>query len=152
MIKKNNDPFFQGTNGVLTLGFIIILLICAIGFLIFWILSIISRTLQFGVFRAMGMKVAEIIGMLLREQFFLSIIPIAFGLIIGNYVSTLFVPLIQIAYSSSEQMIPLEIIIQPSDQIQILMIVSFMVVLCMAIIGKLTSDLKITQALKLGED
>ncbi|NLJ96351.1 MAG: ABC transporter permease [Clostridiales bacterium] len=152
MIRKNNDPFFQGTNGVLTLGFIIILLICAIGFLIFWILSIISRTLQFGVFRAMGMKVAEIIGMLLREQFFLSIIPISFGLMIGNYVSTLFVPLIQIAYSSSEQMIPLEIIIQPSDQIQILMIVSFMVILCMAIIGKLTSDLKITNALKLGED
>ena len=152
IINKNNDPFYQGTNGVLTLGFIIILLICAIGFLIFWILSIISRELQFGVFRAMGMKVGEVIGMLLREQFFLSIIPIAGGLVIGNQVSKLFVPLIQIAYSSSEQVLPLEIIKEQGDQTQILVIVGIMVVVCMAIIGKLISDLKMTQALKLGED
>lgn len=152
IINKNNDPFFQGTNGVLTLGFIIILLICAIGFLIFWILSIISRTLQFGVFRAMGMSITEIIGMLLREQFFLSVIPIVLGVLIGNYVSKLYVPLIQIAYSSSEQIIPLEIIRQQSDQLRILTIVTVMVILCMLIIGKLISNLKITQALKLGED
>ncbi len=152
IIKKNNDPFYQGTNGVLTLGFIIILTICAIGFLIFWILSIISRELQFGVFRAMGMTITEIIGMLLREQFFLSIIPIACGFFIGNQVSKLFVPLIQIAYSSSEQVLPLEIIKQASDQFQILMIVGAMVIICMAIIGKLISNLKVTQALKLGEE
>lgn len=152
IITKNNDPFYQGTNGVLTLGFIIILLICAIGFLIFWILSIISRTLQFGVFRAMGMTLREIIGMLLREQFFLSVVPISLGVLIGNYVSKLYVPLIQIAYSSSEQIIPLEIIRQQNDQFRILTIVTIMVVLCMLIIGKLISDLKITQALKLGED
>ena len=152
IINKNNDPFYQGTNGLLTIGFIIILLICAIGFLIFWILSIISRTLQFGVFRAMGMTLREIIGMLLREQFFLSVIPIALGVLIGNYVSKLYVPLIQLAYTSTEQVIPLEIIRQQSDQFRILMIVSIMVVFCMLIIGKLISDLKITQALKLGED
>ncbi len=151
-INKNNDPFYQGTNGVLTLGFIIILLICAIGFLIFWILSIISRTLQFGVLRAMGMTLREIIGMLLREQFFLSVIPIALGVLIGNFVSRLYVPLIQIAYTSSEQIIPLEIIRQQSDQLRILTIVTIMVVLCMLIIGKLIANLKITQALKLGED
>lgn len=152
IIRKNNDPFFQGTNGVLTLGFIIILLICSIGFLIFWILSIISRTLQFGVFRAMGMTLTEMIGMLIQEQIFLSIIPISLGLFIGNYVSKLYVPLIQIAYTSSEQMIPLEIIRLQTDQIRVLMIVGFMVILCMFIIGKLISDLKMTQALKLGED
>jgi putative ABC transport system permease protein len=152
IIGKNNDPFFQGTNGVLTLGFIIILLICAIGFLIFWILSIISRTLQFGVFRAMGMRKTEMIGMLLQEQIFLSVIPISLGLFIGNYVSKLYVPLIQIAYTSSEQIIPLEIYKLPSDQMRILIIVGFMVMLCMIITWKLVSDLKITQALKLGED
>ncbi len=152
IIEKNNNPFYQGTNGVLTLGFIIILLICAVGFLIFWIFSILSRTLQFGVFRAMGMTISEIIGMLLREQFFLSVIPISIGLFIGHYVSKLFVPIIQIAYTSSEQIIPLEIINLQSDQFRVLMIVGIMVVLCMAFIGKLISDLKVTQALKLGED
>ncbi|MGF7142119.1 putative ABC transport system permease protein [Anaerotaenia torta] len=152
IIHKNNDPFFQGTNGILTLGFIIILLICAVGFLIFWILSILSRTLQFGVFRAMGMTMWEMIGMLLQEQLFLSVLPIFLGLFIGHWVSRLYVPLIQMAYTSSEQVIPLEIINLQSDQIRILFIVTLMVVFCMGIIGKLISNLKITQALKLGED
>lgn len=152
LIEKNNDPFFQGTNGVLTLGFIVILLICAVGFLIFWILSILSRTLQMGVFRAMGMNITEVIGILLHEQLFLSAIPIIAGVIIGNIVSKLYVPLIQIAYTSAEQMIPLEVINESGDRIRILMIVGFMIILCMVIIGKLILDLKITQALKLGED
>lgn len=152
IIDKNNDPFFQGTNGVLTLGFIIILLICAVGFLIFWILSILSRSLQIGVFRAMGMNKAEVIGMLIQEQLFLSVIPILIGVLIGNIVSKLYVPLVQIAYTTSEQIIPLEVINQQNDRIRILMIVGLMIVFCMLIIGKLISNLKITQALKLGED
>lgn len=152
IIDKNNDPFFQGTNGVLTLGFIVILLICAVGFLIFWILSIISRSLQIGVFRAMGMNITEVIGMLIQEQLFLSVIPIAVGVLIGNIVSKLYVPLIQIAYTTSEQIIPLEVINEQNDRIRIMMIVGLMIVFCMIIIGKLISNLKITQALKLGED
>jgi putative ABC transport system permease protein len=152
IIEKNNNPIFQGTNGILTLGFIIILLICAVGFLIFWIMSIFSRALQFGVYRAMGLTFTEIIGMLMQEQFFLSVIPILFGIWIGNTASRLFVPLIQIAYTSSEQIIPIEVIQQQSDQIRILIIVGFMVIFCMLVISRLISGLKITQALKLGED
>lgn len=152
IIHKNNNPMFQGTNGILTLGFIIILLICAAGFLIYWTLSILSRTLQIGVFRAMGMSIAEVLGMLVWEQLFLSIIPILFGILIGNIVSGLFVPLIQLAYTSSEQIIPLEIVNQPGDRIKILIMVGLMVIFCMAVIGKLILNLKMTKALKLGED
>lgn len=152
IIHKNNNPTFQGTNGILTLGFIIILLICAAGFLIYWTLSILSRTLQIGVFRAMGMSIAEVLGMLVWEQLFLSVIPILFGILIGNIVSGLFVPLIQLAYTSSEQIIPLEIVNQPGDRIKILIMVGLMVIFCMAVIGKLILNLKMTKALKLGED
>lgn len=152
IIKKNNDPFYQGTNGILTLGFIVILVICAVGFLIFWILSILSRTLQFGIYRAMGMTAPELFAMLLQEHFFLSVIPIVLGLLIGNYVAKQFVPLVQIAYTSAEQMIPLEIVKQRADQLRILIIVGGMIILCMIIIGRLISNMKITKALKLGED
>jgi putative ABC transport system permease protein len=64
IIEKKNDPMLQGMNGALTLGFIIIMIMCIIGFLIYWILSIKSRTLQFGILRAMGMKFREIIAMM----------------------------------------------------------------------------------------
>ena len=54
--EMKNDPMLQGTNGILTVGFVIVLLLCTVGFLIYWILSIQSRVLQFGIFRAMGMS------------------------------------------------------------------------------------------------
>jgi putative ABC transport system permease protein len=59
--SEKNDPVLQGTNGVLTVGFIIILLVCMTGFLIYWILSIRSRVLQFGIFRAMGLSMKSIL-------------------------------------------------------------------------------------------
>lgn len=51
-------------NGALTLGFVVIMLMTVIGFLIYWIISIRSRTLQFGVLRAMGVTFREVIATL----------------------------------------------------------------------------------------
>ena len=55
------------------------LLLCITGFLIYWILSIQSRTLQFGIFRAMGMSMGEILTMLVNEQLFITGVSIAAG-------------------------------------------------------------------------
>ena len=60
-----------------------VLLLCATGFLIYWILSIQSRALQFGIFRAMGMSLREILSMLINEQLFISVSSIAVGAGIG---------------------------------------------------------------------
>ena len=68
IIDLKNDPVFQATNGILTVGFIVVLVLAAAGFLIYWILSIRSRQLQFGIFRAMGMSMREVLGMLASEQ------------------------------------------------------------------------------------
>ena len=152
LIELKNDPVFQGTNGILTLGFICILVLCIIGFLIYWILSIQSRTLQFGIFRAMGMSMGEVLVMLINEQFFITGISIGAGVLIGILTSKLFVPLIQIAYSSADQVIPMEIVSESSDYIRLFLVIGVGILLCMVILGWLISKIKITQALKLGED
>jgi putative ABC transport system permease protein len=72
IISLKNDPIFQGTNGILTVGFVVVLIVCTVGFLIYWILSIRSRELLFGIFRAMGMTMKEILKMLFNEQIFIS--------------------------------------------------------------------------------
>ena len=56
IVDIKNDTLFQGTNGILTMSFIIILVLCAAGYLIYWLISIKSRELLFGVLRAMGMS------------------------------------------------------------------------------------------------
>lgn len=152
VVAMKNDPVFQGTNGILTIGFIIVLVLCAAGFLIYWILSIQSRTLQFGIFRAMGMGKSEILSMLVNEQIFISGLSIAAGVLVGQIGSKLYVPLIQIAYSSADKVIPLEIISAGSDYLRLGTVIGLMIAVCMAVLAVLISKIKITQALKLGED
>lgn len=152
IIEMKNDPIQQGTNGILTVSFIVVLLLCIVGFLIYWILSIQSRALQMGIFRAMGMTMGEIIQMLLGEQLCISALSIAFGAGIGVLCARLFVPLIQLAYSGGQQAIPMQIVADPADAIRLICIVGISMVACLVILGLMVSKMKISQALKLGED
>lgn len=147
-----NAPSIQGTNGILTLSFIVGLALCAAGFLIFWILSIKARSLQFGIYRAMGMSVPEIVGMLLNEQFWQSVLSIAAGAAIGFLVSRLYIPLIQIAYSSADASLPLVVTRDLWDHARLFLINFAVLAACVTILILIIRRLKMAQALKLGED
>ena len=147
-----NSPSIQGTNGILTLSFIIGLILCAAGFLIFWILSIQSRSLQFGIYRAMGMSVGELIAMLINEHFWQSITSVAAGAGIGYLVSRLYIPLIQIAYTSADASLPLEVTRNLTEHIRLIVIILAVLVVCIGVLITLVRRLKIAQAIKLGED
>ena len=152
LVEQKNDPVLQGTNGILTVGFIVVLLLCTVGFLIYWILSIQSRALQFGIFRAMGMSMREVISMLLNEQLFISGLSIAVGALVGHLTARLYMPLIQLAYAASDNALPLEVVRYAADDIRLFSVVGGMILVCMIILGVLISRMKIAQALKLGED
>ena len=152
LIELKNDPVFQGTNGVLTSNFVIVLLLCTVGFLIFWILSVQSRVLQFGIFRAMGLSMREILTMLIGEQVMITGTSIGFGILAGNLATLLYMPLIQLSYISANQILPLKTVSELSDSITLFSTVGCVIVVCMVILGMLISKIKIVQALKLGED
>lgn len=152
IIEGRNAPVLQGTNGVLTVDFIITLIVCAAGFLLYWILSIRGRVLQFGIFRAMGMSVRNILSILVSEQLLISGIAIALGAGVGELASRLYVPLIQLAYSASEQVLPIMIIAERYDYVRLFTVVGGMLLVCLVVLGVIASRIKIAQALKLGED
>lgn len=152
MVEVRNNTLFQGTNGILTMSFIVVLILCSAGFLIYWILSIRQRELLFGVFRAMGMRKREIIQMLINEQIFSSGVSIIIGGIIGGAASVLFVPLVQIFYSTTEQAVPLEVVSRQVDMVRLFGVIGVVILVCMIILGILISKINISQALKLGED
>ena len=152
IIIKKNDPMVQGTNGALTLGFIVTMSVSTIGFLIYWILSIRQRELQFGIFRAMGMSVKKVIGLLACEQVLISGTAILVGVIIGGIASDLFVPLLQMAYSAAQQVPPFKVVAAREDYIKIYMVVLSMLAVGLSVLGIITSKIKIYQAIKLGED
>lgn len=150
--NRKNDALINSTNGVLTLGFLVSIILCAAGFLIYWTLSIKERELQFGIFRAMGMAMYEITEMLINEQCFLSLLPILTGVFFGWLAAKLYMPLIQMVYSSADYVIPLKVIFSTTDNLRLAVILIFVFGLCMSILIHMIQKMKIAQALKLGED
>lgn len=52
--EMQESPLVLITNGLFSLSFIIAIILCTVGFLIYWITSIKQRELLFGIYRAMG--------------------------------------------------------------------------------------------------
>ncbi len=152
IIREKNDPMLQGTNGVLTLGFLVSMAISLAGFVIYWILSLRSRVLQFGIIRAMGLEKKKVSRMLVWEHMLISGTAIVIGIIIGRLSALLFVPLIQLVYASAEQVPPFRIVIEAKDFVQIYTIGAVMIVAGIALFRLIVSRINVHQALKLGEE
>lgn len=146
------NPLFQGTNGVLTMGFLVMILLCGVGYLIYWIMSIRSRELMFGVLRAFGMHKKELFHMLLIEQFFSGVLTILAGIGIGKLVSKLFVPMLQTAYTVSDQVFPMEVYSNASDMLRLYGSLALVMAVCLIVLIVLVVKLNVTKALKLGEE
>ena len=90
--------------------------------------------------------------MLINEQVFISGISIAVGALVGKMTAVLYMPLIQLAYAASDNALPLELISHSTDSIRLFAVIGMVMLVCMFILGVLISRMKVTQALKLGED
>ena len=150
--ETRSDTLFQGTNGILTMSFIVVLLLCGVGYLLYFILSIRSRELMFGVLRAMGMRRGEISLALALEQIFCGLYSILMGTVIGLTGARMFVPMIQDAYAASDQVLPLELITNRSDLLRLFGVIGVVVLVCLLVISRIVAHMNISKALKLGED
>ncbi len=141
-----------GTNGVFTMCFLITMLIAAAGFIVFWVLSLKDRSLKFGIFRAMGMPMRSVSLIMICEQLLVSGVAIVTGIILGSVASKIFIPLLQIVYSSSEQVPPFVIVAYKSDYARVIGITFVMLITAVAFLYWLVRKINIHQVLKLGED
>lgn len=146
------DTLFRGTSGILSMSFLVILVLCCVGYLIYWILSIRSRELLFGVLRAMGMRQGEVNRMLLVEQTCSGLYAILAGTGIGLLAAHLFIPIIQQAYSVADQVLPLILVMNPIDLVEFFSVILVVVFICMIVLARIIKKLNISNALKLGED
>jgi putative ABC transport system permease protein len=152
LIEKKNDPMLLGTNGVLTMCFIVTMLIAAIGFLLFWILSIREKSLKFGIFRAMGMPMGSVTLIMLLEQFLISVVAIVFGVFLGSIASSIFIPMLQMMYSAYHQVPPFKVVAELSDYVKVLGIAGVMLFSALVFLYGLVRSINVHQVLKMGED
>jgi putative ABC transport system permease protein len=136
----------------MTLGFLISVVISFFGFLLYWVLSLNGRVLQYGILRAMGISFMQLIGMLVTEQVLTSGAAFLIGAGIGNVTSLLFVPLFQLSFNSTTQVPPFQVMFDSTDSTRLYIIVTIMITIGLGILGYLLSRIKIHQAVKLGED
>ncbi|MCM1026828.1 MAG: ABC transporter permease [Roseburia sp.] len=150
--RTAEDPLLQGTNGVLTMGFIVTLLLCGVGYLIYWIMSIRSREMIFGVLRACGMHKGELFHMLMNEQIFSGAFSVAVGIGVGKLTSRMFVPMLQQTYAAADQVLPLKLVTDSADMFRLYGVIGAVIVICLAVLIVLLLKMNVAKALKLGEE
>lgn len=152
IIEKKNDPMLLGTNGVLTMCFIVTMIVAAIGFVLFWVLSIREKTLKFGIFRAMGMPMGSVTLIILCEQFLVSVTAILAGIVLGTVAGTIFIPMLEMVYSAYQQVPPFKVTADFNDYVKVLGIAGVMLFAGLAFLYGLVRSINVHQVLKMGED
>lgn len=152
IVETKNHPLNMGMNGVLTLGFIVIMLITAVGFLMYWLLEIKSRSLQFGVMRAIGLGSMDILKIIVLEQVLLFGISILAGILFGSMASELFIPLLQAMNEKAQRGYPGSVSFSRKDYVNIYVITMIILGTSSLVIFSTMRKIKVAQILKLGED
>ena len=146
------DPLLQGTNGILTMGFLVTMTLFATGYLIYWILSIRSREMVFGILRAEGLHRGEVFHILINEQIFCGGFAVLAGSAVGVISSRMFVPILQLSYAASDQALPMRLITSNLDMIRLYLVIGAVLLICLSILVILVRKLDVAKALKLGEE
>lgn len=149
VLKMQESPLVLITNGLFSLSFIIAIILCTVGFLIYWITSIKQRELLFGIYRAMGMSMKEINKMLINEQMFSSVLASAAGYGVGAISTVLFVKLVAIVYLPEAHSIDISIAVNPFDIVKLTIVELLMFIICFIVIRTILKKMNITQALNL---
>ncbi len=152
LVLQKNDPLLKGVNATLTLGFLVIMAVCAGGFLMHWTISLRGRTLQFGVLRAMGMSRAGLLSMIILEQSVMTGSAVLAGLGSGWLACRLFLPALELVFRGADQAPPFRIVALGSDTLKILAIVLAVLALALVTLRWFLRRLGIGSALKLGEE
>ncbi|MFD0711217.1 FtsX-like permease family protein [Paenibacillus sp. GCM10027626] len=153
LILLRSHPAQGGVFGILSLGFLISLLVSLLGYLIFWFFTLSRRVVQLGILRAMGLSRGQLTGMLLLEQLFTTGLSVAAGLGLGTIASRLFLPFLQGgSVEGSRQVPPFRIVFEAEDTLKLYISTGIMLAAgaCMLIIQ--LRRLRISQAVKLGEE
>ncbi len=150
--RMKDSAEIQITNGLFTISFLVSLLICGIGFLIYWITAIKGRQHLFGIYRAMGLSMNEIIAMLAEEHFFGSLLTGVAGVVSGLLASYLFNDLIAIIYLPEMHNVPLTTFISYKDVLKPVMVFLLILMAALFIIIRILSRMNISESLKMGDD
>jgi putative ABC transport system permease protein len=149
--KEQGRPERTGVFGILSVGFVAAAILTLLGFLLHSFISFRRRFIEFGVLRAIGLSVGQMIGFLGFEQILLIATGTTAGTFLGIWVSDLFIPFMQVGTAKNVNIPPFVVEIAWADVAKIYAVFGAMLLLAVAGMIWLLMRLKIFEAVKLGE-
>jgi len=144
-------PQRQGLFGVLSVGFFAAGLLTVLGFLLYALFSFRRRFIELGVLRAIGLSYAQMVSYLAWELAFLILMGIGAGTFLGVGAASWFIPYLQLGYGEAAYIPPYIIQISWPAILQIYSLFGIVFVLGLVGLIILLQQMKISQAIKLGE-
>jgi putative ABC transport system permease protein len=144
-------PQRQGLFGVLSVGFFAAGLLTVLGFLLYALFSFRRRFIELGVLRAIGLSYGQMVSYLAWELAFLILMGIGAGTFLGVGTASWFIPYMQLGYGEAAYIPPYVIQISWPAILQIYSLFGIVFVLGLVGLVILLQQMKISQAIKLGE-
>ena len=144
-------PQRQGLFGVLSVGFFAAGLLTVLGFLLYALFSFRRRFIELGVLRAIGLSYGQMVSYLAWELAFLILMGIGAGTFLGVGAASWFIPYLQLGYGEAAYIPPYIIQISWPAILQIYSLFGIVFVLGLVGLVIMLQQMKISQAIKLGE-
>ncbi|MEE9277763.1 MAG: FtsX-like permease family protein, partial [Dehalococcoidia bacterium] len=109
--QRNEDPLIAaGWEGLLFISFLTVLILSALGFLVFSFLTAQTRALEFALLRAMGFSIRQILALLSFEQLFIVAVAMGLGTIVGMRLGVLMIEFLGVTERGEEVIPPLVLV------------------------------------------
>jgi putative ABC transport system permease protein len=151
IFAEQRRPPRQGLFGLLSVGFVASASLTVLGFLLYALFSFRRRFIELGVLRAIGLSTMQMILLLAWELAALILIGMAAGTGLGVWVSTWFIPYLQVGVESAARYPPFIVSIAWGALSRIYLLFGLLFAVALGGLTTLLVRMKIFQAVKLGE-
>lgn len=150
--RQETDPLIAaGWEGILAISFAAVLLLSAIGFLIYSYLTAQQRRLEFAVLRTLGFSRVQIFGVVLLEHLFVILAGMGLGTVVGLQVGRLMMDFFAVDESGAEVLPPFALAVSRWEVVLVWGILGAVFVLTVFAVVLLYARLALHRALRVGD-
>ncbi len=152
ILERRDDATQTGIFGILSVGFIISAILTLLGFLMYSFISFRRRLQEFGILRAMGLSVGQMVSLFSFENGFLIALGTIVGSALGVVTGKLFIPFLQISADKHGDTPPFVVVTAWDDIGKIFILFGIVVVLAFPVSVWMLRRIRIHEAMKFGEE
>ena len=149
---ESSDPLVAASwEGILFLSFGAVLLLTALGFIVFSYLAAQTRSLEFAILRTMGFSGRQIVGVVGFEQLFVIVAGVAAGTALGFPLGRLMIGALALTEDGSDVVPPLLSQVSWETVLSVYGLLALVFIATVAALARLYSHLALHRALRIGE-